>query len=146
MKRVILFFSIVFFLIYSVFGITLGVGVYDQRITMNNITFDTAKVDHVVQDSIASHFLRPGDNIIYITLPFTCSVYEEPDTNTIKELKMQIQSRNVSSDEIRWAAQHEETLNTTKLIEILSSIKPNGSFGVTILRNGRFKEYWVIYE
>jgi len=146
MKKTGLFLVIIFCLVYNCFGITLGVGVYNQRLTMNNITFDTVKVDQVVQDSIASHFIRPGDNIITISLPFTSSVYEEPDANTVKNLKMRIESRNVSFDEIGWTAKHGETLDTAKLKNMLSIIETNGSFGVTILRNGRFIDYWIFYD
>lgn len=148
MKKVLLLAVMIGFLVSTTPAITLGVSVYDQRIQMNNLSFNTVKVDSVVEDSIASEFIRPGDYLVLLNILAEGSIVEEPSENTElkEELKLTINSRNISINDIRWQLERSITLNTDELSNLLSQIEPQVAFGITILRNGRFIDYWLFYE
>jgi len=148
MKKLLLLAVIIGFLVSIAPAITLGVSVYDQRIRMNNLTFDTVKVASVVEDSIASEFIRPGDYLIMLHMPFKSAMIEEPSENNIQKdnLKLTLNSRNISFNDIRMSLEYDESLNTDKLLYLLSLLEPQEGFGITILRNGRFIDYWLFYE
>jgi len=115
---------------------------------MNNLTFDTVKVASVVEDSIASGFIRPGDYLIMLNILALGCVAEEPSENTElkEERKLTINSEYISLNDIRWQLERGMTLNTDELSNLLSQIEPQGAFGITILRDGRFIDYWLFYE
>jgi len=147
MKKILLVFLIVC-IASNILAITLGVSVYDQRIRMNNLTFDTVKVASVVEDSIASGFIRPGDYLVLLHVFAKGANVEEPSENTKlkEERKLTINSENTSLNDIRMMLEYDESLNTQKLVYLLSLLEPQEGFGITILRNGRFIDYWLFYE